>query len=78
MTLPADYVHQRYADPDMKVRDIGRSIADTLWHCYGPSVRAALALDSEAVTETLGERFLAEMAAAGYSVTFTGRRMGHV
>lgn len=77
MTLPAEYVHQRYADPDAKVRDIGRAVAERLFATY-PAKMLPLALDSEAVREGIGRAVLNDLEAAGYSVTFTGRRGGHL
>lgn len=79
MTLDPQYVHQRYLDPTaMKERDLGRAVAEALWESYSPEVRQLLILDSETVTDAIGSRVLVELRRAGYSVTFTGRKGGHL
>lgn len=80
MTLSPEYVHQRMSDPTMKARDVGRAIGLVLASHY-PTGRYIhlidrMQLDSGTVSEMLGEHLVAELAQAGYSVTFTGRRPG--
>lgn len=71
MTLPADYVHARMGDPEMRVRDAGHAIAAVL---ITDAVRPdPIPLDSELYREHLGRRLLRELEERGYSVTFTGR-----
>lgn len=71
MTLSPEYVRQRQADPDMKVRDVGLAIAETLHR--DSRLASVIALDSETVRERLGEVLLHELERAGYAVTFVGR-----
>ena len=79
MTLDPSYIHARYLDPtQMKERDLGQAIAEVLWMTYAPEVRPLLVLDSETVTDELGASLLRELRKAGYSVTFTGRKGGHL
>lgn len=79
MTLDPSYIHARYLDPtQMKERDLGQAIAEVLWMTYAPDVRPLLVLDSETVTDGLGRALLEELRKAGYSVTFTGRKGGHL
>lgn len=74
-----EYVRQRVRDPGMLVRDVGLALADLLDadrrrvdHGYGPP------LDSEGVREEMAGHFLDDLRRAGYVVTFTGRRGGHL
>jgi len=83
MTLDSSYIHQRYLNPtEMKARDMGRALSTVIASHYPadryPGVVSGMVLDSETVTEMLGEHLLAELRAAGYSVTFTGRKVGHL
>ena len=79
MTLDPSYIHARYLDPtQMKERDLGLAIAEVLFMAYAPEVSERLVLDSETVTDGLGSSLLLELRKAGYSVTFTGRKGGHL
>ena len=69
-----EYVRQRTLDPDMLVRDVGRTVAEAILTAYGPRIVERLVLDSETVTEALGEYVLAGLARAGYEVAFVARR----
>ena len=63
-------MRQRTTDPDFRVRDVGRAIAESCFTLYGEKRTAGLALDSETVRETWAQRFLAEVEAMGYRVEF--------
>ena len=66
------YDAQRRADAGMLRRDVGLAVGHALFTLYGEKRAAPLALDSETVRETLAQRVLSELAAAGYRVTFIG------
>ena len=70
-SVEEDYLGQRTHDRGMKHRDVGRAIAESCFTLYGEKRTAGLALDSESIRETWAQRFLAELEAAGYRVTFS-------
>lgn len=76
MTLDPAYVHQRFADPDMKVRDAGQALATVVEATY-PRLAPEMAFDSGTVTDRLGDHLVAELERRGYRLTFTGRKAAH-
>lgn len=69
-----EYVRQRAVDPGMTKRDVGRTVAEAILTAYGWRTAERLVLDSETVTDSLGEFVLAGLARAGYEVAFVARR----
>ena len=70
--LSREYVAQRDADAGMERRDLGLAVGHALFTLYGEKRVAGLALDSETLRETLAQRVISELSAAGYVIRFVG------
>lgn len=68
-----EYERQRRADAGMLRRDVGRALGESAFGLFPATVVDRMSLDSEILRETWAQRFLRELEAAGYVVTFRGR-----